>query len=159
MVTGAVGTLAAAGFAGAAAVAIVRAPAAPPRVALANAPDRSYLRLDGAVLDCETRALRDGNTVVLGADARGEHPFLATLIGELRCKDIVLEGSFVPGKFTREYFRERLRVSLPEGEDVRLFTEAPSPRYQRAVLTRAVPWLALAIVLLGLGIRGLRAAT
>lgn len=158
VVTGAVGTMAAAGSAGAAAVALVRAPDAPPRVALANAPDRTYLRLDGAVLDCDTRALRDGTTVVLGADARGEHPFVARLLGEIRCNDIVLEGSFLPGKFTRDYFRERMRVSLPEGEDVRLFTEAPSPRHQKAVLTRTVPWLALAILLLGMGIRGLRTA-
>lgn len=156
VVAGAIGTLVSGWVAGGAAAALLRDPAPPPRVALAVAPDRTYLRLDDAVLDCDTRAVRDRTTLVLGADAAGGHPFVAHLVGEVRCKDIVLEGSFRPGKFTRAFFRERHRVSLPEGEDVRLFTEAPSPRYQKNLLTRTVPWLAFAILLLALGIRGLR---
>ena len=100
--------------------------------------------------------LRDGDTFVLGADAAGGHPFLAHLLGEVRCKDIVLEGSFRPGRFTRAFIHERMRVRLPDGEDVRLFEEAPSPRWQRAVLTRTAPWLALAVAALALGVRGLR---
>lgn len=157
VVVGVVGTLTAAWVAGRAGVALLRDPGAPPGVAPAEAPDGRYVRLEGAVLDCETRAVRDGKTLVLGAGGDGGHPFVAWLIGELRCKDIVLEGSFLPGKFTRDYFLERARVSLPEGEDVRLFTDAPSPRHQRDVLTRAVPWLALSLVLLVVGARGLRA--
>jgi hypothetical protein len=156
-VAGAIGTLAAGSVAGRAGATLVRAPESPPRTALADARDRTYLRLEDAVLDCDTRAVRDGTTVVLGTDTAGRHPFVARLIGEIRCKDIVLEGSFLPGKFTRAFIQERMRLSLPEGEDVRLFTEAPSPRHQKHVLIRTVPWLALGILLLALGIRGLRA--
>ncbi len=152
---GAVGTLATGWTAARAAMGLARA--APPRpVPLASAPDERYVRLEGAVLDCETRAVRDGDTYVLGADPAGAHPFLAHLVGELRCKDIVLEGSFLPGRFTRAFIRERMRVTLPDGEDVRVFEEAPSPRWQRAVLTRTVPWLALAAAALVVGLRGLR---
>lgn len=154
---GAAGTLAAGWVAGGAAAVLVRDPATPPRVALSKAPDGTYLRLDDAVLDCDTRAVRDGTTLVLGADPAGAHPFVAQLVGEVRCKDIVLEGSFRAGHFTRDYFRERHRLSLPGSADVRLFTEAPSPRYQKDRLTRTVPWLAFALLLLALGIRGLRA--
>ncbi len=157
VVAGAIGTLASGWVAAGAAAALVRRPGPPPRTALAEAPDQTYLRLDGAVLDCDTRALRDGTTLVLGADATGGHPFVAHLVGEVRCKDIVLEGSFRPGKFTRSYFREQHRFSLPDGEDVRLFTEAPSPRYQRDLLVRTVPWLGFAVLLLVTGILGLRA--
>lgn len=158
VVAGAIGTVASAWIAASAATVWLRAPPSPPAVALAGAPDRSYLRVTGAVLDCETRAIRDGTTIVLGADAAGGHPFLAQLVGEVRCKDIVLEGSFQPGKYTRSFIRERLRVTLPDGEDLRLFTQAQSPRYEKAVLTRTVPWLAFAVLLLALGVRGVRAS-
>ena len=154
---GAVGTLSTGWVTGGAAIALVREPAAPPRVALPSAPAETYLRLEGAVLDCDTRAVRDGTTLVLGADPAGGHPFVAQLVGEVRCDDIVLEGSFRPGKFTRGYFLQQHRLSLPEGEDVRLFTDEPSRRYQKDLLARTVPWLALAILILALGIRGLRA--
>ncbi len=157
MVAGSVGTLATGWVAGGAAAALVRHPAPPPRVALSRAPAESYLRLDDAVLDCDTRAVRDGSTLVLGADPSRAHPFVAQLVGEVRCKDIVLEGSFRPGHFTRAYFQQRHRLPLPDGEDVRLFTEAPSPRYQKDRLTRTVPRLALAVLILALGIRGIRA--
>jgi hypothetical protein len=154
VVVGTIGTIATGSTSARAALALAHA--APPTPASpAVARDGGYVRLEGAVLDCETRALRDGDTFVLGADASGGHPFLAHLLGEVRCKDIVLEGSFLPGRFTRAYIHERMRVQLPEGEDVRLFEEAPSPRWQRAVLTRTAPWLALAVAALALGARGL----
>jgi hypothetical protein len=153
-VVGTIGSIATGWTAARAALALARA-APPVPVPLAEARDGGYVRLEDAVLDCETRALRDGDTFVLGADASGGHPFLAHLVGELRCKDIVLEGSFVPGRFTRAFIDERVRVKLPDGEDVRLFEEAPSPRWQRAVLTRTAPWLALAVAALALGARGL----
>lgn len=152
---GAIGTIAAGWTVARAAVALARA--APPAPAtLVAARDGEYVRLEGAVLDCDTRTLRDGDTFVLGGDAAGGHPFLAHVLGEVRCKDIVLEGSFLPGRFTRAFIHERVRVHLPDGEDVRLFEEAPSPRWQRAVLTRTAPWLALAVAAVALGARGLR---
>lgn len=157
VVAGAIGTLASGWVVAVAAAALARDPAPPPHAQLASAPGQTYLRVEGAVLDCGTRALRDGTTLVLGADAAGAHPFVAHLLGEVRCKDIVLEGSFRPGKFTRSYFRERHRYALPDGEDVRLFTDEPSPRYQRDLLARALPWLGSAVLLLATGILRLRA--
>jgi hypothetical protein len=154
-VGGTIGTIATGWTAARATVALARATPLVP-VAVGEARDGQYVRLEGAVLDCETRALRDGDTFVLGADAAGGHPFLAHLLGEVRCKDIVLEGSFLPGRFTRAFIGERMRVRLPDGEDLRLFEEAPSPRWQRAELIRTAPWLALAVAALALGVRGLR---
>lgn len=131
-----------------------RGPATPRTFTAEGAPEREYIRLEGAVPRCETRAARDGMTFWL-ADA-GEVPVLVQRMDDVPCAPGPVEGGFLPGTYDRAFLKERAGLPLPPGGDVRVFTEALTPAVQRGVVYRTLPWLVLSIALAAIGLKGVR---
>jgi hypothetical protein len=133
-----------------------RAGATPSPTTVADARDGAWVVLQDATLRCDSRIVERGATFFVGANPDGKVPFLVQLAGERGCDPAALEGVFLPGRFTRAYLKERIGVALPEGEDLKVFTESLTPKNQRALLWRTLVFVALGLLLLVPGVRALR---
>ena len=136
---------------------LLRSPGAPLPTTVAAAPDQRWVVLDDAVVDCRPRAENQRVTFVLANDRSGANPFLAQLVGAGPCHPSPgerLDGVFV-GRFTRDFLRERQRLDLPPGDDLRVFSQAQAPRHLWRSLGRRLTWFGLGLLLLLLAIRGL----
>ena len=78
--------------------------------------------------------------------------------GDVPCEAGPLEGGFIPGTYDREFLRKRFGVSFAGEGELRVFTEAMSPRYLKSSLTRAVVFLAMGFLAFVLGLRAMKRA-
>lgn len=137
---------------------IRRMGSAPARTTVAAAKDGAWVALEDATLRCDTRVVQHGATFFVGSDRAGQVPFLAQLAGDRGCDAAALDGVFLAGRFTRAFLRERLKISLGDGEDLRVFTQSLAPPNQRALLYRTLPWMIVGVALVVIAIRRLRRA-
>ena len=136
-------------------LALLRAPSAPLRTTVAAAPDQRWVELLDAALDCSTQQVRQRTVLVVGDDRSGQHPFVAQLAARDSCaleNQRPLEGAFI-GSFSRDFLRERQRLDLPPGEDLRVFSQSQSPRYLRRSLGWRIAWFVLSVLLTTLAVR------
>jgi hypothetical protein len=94
---------------------------------------------------------------VIGEDRAGQHPFVAQLTGRDSCareSQKPLEGAFI-GSFSRDFLRERQRLDLPPGDDLRVFSQSQAPRYLRRSLGWRITWFGLSVLLTALAVRAL----
>ncbi len=144
-------------FAARAALALLRAPEAPLRTTVAEAPDQRWVELADAQLDCSTQQVRQQFALVLGDDRAGRHPFVAQLEEPDGCAAASrrpLDGAFV-GSFSRDFLRERQGLPLPPGDALRVFSQSQSPRLLRHALGWRATWLGLSLLLTILAVRTL----
>jgi DNA gyrase/topoisomerase IV subunit B len=138
-------------------LALLRAPAAPLRTTVADAPDQRWVELEDAALDCSTQQVRQRTVLVVGGDRAGGHPFVAQLAGRDGCAQAglrPLDGAFI-GSFSRDFLRQRQSLRLPPGEDLRVFSQSQAPRFLRRSLGWRIAWFALSLLLTGLAARAL----
>lgn len=138
--------------------AYLRAGDAPAVLKVAEAPEQRWVKLEDARLRCDTRKVQGGFTYFLAEAPQGE-PFLVQLGGDVPCDGAELDGGFIPGRFTRDWLKQKLGLDLPVDHDVRFFTQALAPRYLKGVLFRTVAFLTAGLAVLAIGIRSLRRAT
>jgi hypothetical protein len=142
-------------FAAHAALALLRTPSRPLRTTVAAAPDRRWVVLTDAVLDCATQQVRQRTALVLADDTSGAHPFVAQLARRDACaRSAELDGAFV-GRFSRDFLRERQHLPIDPGPDLRVFSQSQAPRWLRRSLAWRLSWFALSILVTALGVRAL----
>jgi hypothetical protein len=144
--------------AGNTAVAWFRMGAEPEVATPADAPDIRWVRLEGARLRCETRTVHREFTYFLAEGAGGANPFVVQFAGDVPCEGAVIEGGFVPGRFTRAFLQERYGVKFPGEGDVRLFTQALSKPFLQKLLLQTLALLIPGVFALFIGIRAMRRA-
>ncbi len=141
---------------------LLHAGSAPKEATVATAAPQAWVRLDDAVLRCDTRQVVHGsgdaaNTVFLAADRAGANPFVAHFLGDVSCeqaqKDV--NGVFLPGTATPESL-QRVGVDTRGATHHRLFTQALRPTAARSILLRTLVWVALSLLMIFLGLRQLR---
>ena len=126
---------------------------------VAGAPAEQWLRLDDARVSCESRQVGANATYFHAAAAGGGEPFLVQALGETSCEALVLEGGFMPERYSPESTRERLRTEPPPGvASFRVFSQMITPGFLRGGLYRALPMLGLGLLLSGLALRAYRRA-
>ncbi len=135
-----------------------RAGSAPVPTSVAGAPDERWIRLEDARLRCETRSVQKRFTYFLAEPTQGGAPFVVQLSGDVPCEGARLEGGFVPGSYTRAWFKENLGLDVPGEGDLRLFSQALSPGYLRGIFAVSVALLVAGLAVLAVGIRKLRRA-
>jgi hypothetical protein len=140
------------------AVAYGRTGDAPDVVAVADAPEIRWIRLEGAKVRCDTRTVHDQFTYFFAEDGRGGNPFVVQLTGDVPCEGAVLEGGFVPGRFTRAFLAERYGVKFPGEGEVRLFTQALAKPFLRKLLLQTLALLLPGALALFIGVRAARRA-
>jgi len=134
---------------------LLRAPNAPLRTTVASAPDHRWVVLTDAVLDCATQQVRQRTALVLADDATGQHLFVAQLARPDACASTTrLEGAFV-GRFSRDFLRERQKISLDPGPDLRVFSQSQAPRYLRRAIGWWITWFGMSVLITVLGVRAL----
>lgn len=135
------------------------APAAPLEATVAEAPEGRWVRLADLALRCDTRVEARGSTFFLAEGGPARAPVAVHLLGGAPCPTAPLDGGFLPGKYTRAWLKETFDVAFPgadaEGPEVRLFTTTLTPEYQRKALWRLLPMLALGLLMVLVGGRGL----
>jgi hypothetical protein len=139
-------------------VALSRAGDAPLVAKAADAPAERWVRLEDAALRCDTRAVSKNYTFFLAAPKGGGAPFVVQRAGDVACEAGPLEGGFIPGTYTREFLQKRFGVSFEEQGELRVFTEALSPRQLKGSLTRTIAFLAMGFLVFLLGLRAMRRA-
>ena len=137
--------------------AYLRAGDAPAVVKVADAPEKRWVKLEDARVRCDTRKVQGGFTYFV-AEAPQAEPFVAQLSGEVPCDGAQLDGGFIPGRFTREWLKQKIGIDVPVDRDVRFFTQALAPRFLKGVLFRTVGFLVAGLAVLAIGIRSLRRA-
>jgi hypothetical protein len=139
-------------------VALSHAGDAPLAVSAAEAPAERWLRLEDAEPRCDTRTVSKSYTFFLAAPKSGGAPFVVQRAGDVPCEAGPLEGGFIPGTYTRDFLRKRFGVSFAGEGELRVFTEAMSPRYLKSSLTRALVFLAMGFLVFVLGLRAMKRA-
>lgn len=140
------------------AVAYWRMGESPQVVSVADAPEIRWVRLEGARLRCETRTPHKEFTYYFAEDGAGQHPFVVQFSGDVPCEQAVLEGGFVPGRFTRAFLEERYGVKFPGEGDVRLFTQALAKPFLRKLLLQTLALLLPGVLSLLVGLRAMKRA-
>ena len=136
-------------------LALLRAPSAPLRTTVASAPDHRWVVLTDAVLDCATQQVRERTALVLADDPTGQHLFVAQLARPDACAaDARLDGAFV-GRFTRDFLRERQKLPLDPGPDLRVFSQSQAPRFLRRSIGWWITWFGVSVLVTVLGVRAL----
>jgi hypothetical protein len=142
---------------GGAAVTLLGAAPSPRPSTVAVARPKEWVRLEDVALSCESRVFRNGTTFFLAAASSDGEPFVVQLLGDVACADAKVEGAFSPEHFPRETFEKNAGLTVPpELAKIRFFSEGYGPAYQKLVLTRMLPLLALGGLLVILGVRGAR---
>lgn len=124
----------------------------------ADAPPERWLRLEGVEPRCDTRAVSKSYTFFLAAPAGGGEPFVVQRAGDVPCEAGPLEGGFIPGTYTRDFLQKRFGVRFDGEGELRVFTEAISPRYLKTSLARALVFLAIGFLVFVLGLRAMKRA-
>jgi len=132
---------------------------APRPTRVAGAPANAWLRLEDALVSCPSRQAGANATYFHASAADGTEPFLVQALGDTRCESLVLEGGFLPDRYTPEGARERLRTEPPPGvASFRVFSQMISPSFLRSGLYRALPMLGLGLVMTLVAFRAHRRA-
>jgi hypothetical protein len=139
---------------------IVRSGSAPVATTVAAAPADTWVRLTDAVLRCETRKVvagRVATTIILGRDAAGAHPFVASFTGEVGCDaaGASVDGVFMPGVVDAEALG-RAGVDVRGEKDLRFLSQALRPAGMKVALRRGIAWLLASALLVVLGVLSLR---
>jgi hypothetical protein len=124
----------------------------------ADAPAERWLRLEHVEPRCDTRAVSKSYTFFLAAPNGGGEPFVVQRAGDVPCEAGPLEGGFIPGMYTRDFLQKRFGVRFEGEGELRVFTEAMSPRYLKASLARALVFLAVGFLVFVLGLRAMKRA-
>ncbi|HET6412081.1 MAG TPA: hypothetical protein VFG53_08475 [Anaeromyxobacter sp.] len=134
---------------------LLSTPDEPVTTAVAGAPERRWVKLEDAVLDCSSRQVRQLETLVLANDRSGTRPFVVELVGsgthvcERRARG-TLEGAFVgPSSVV---FRHERDVFLPSGSNLPVFSERKAPRFLRRALEWRLAWFVMSLLLTTLAI-------
>jgi hypothetical protein len=158
---GGLGALATGGVLGSTLGTILHAPREPRPATVADAAPGAWVVLSDAALRCDSRVTRPNATFFLATDRAGAHPFVVELVGaDIACDAAQgrLEGAFVATTVNAQFVREKIGLAAPEGTPFRIFTQVLTPAFQRRVLWRTLPWFALSIALVVLGLNRLRRA-
>jgi hypothetical protein len=155
-----------AGFAWYSGRALWLSPSSPKRTTVADAPDRRWVVLEDAVLDCATErvtqrsGLHAAYTLVRASDRSGGRTFVAQLAGADSCEAAAekpLDGAFI-GRFSRMFLAVRQDFALPPGEDVTVFSQFEAPRFLRRALGWRLTWFGLSLLVTVLAMSALWAA-
>jgi hypothetical protein len=139
--------------------ALLRTGSGPVKVAVAGAPEGTWIALSDAKVRCESR-VRTGNATYFHASAAdGSEPFVVQVFDDVSCEDLRLDGGFLPGLYQASEFRSRLKTEPPPGaERFRVFSEVFRRGNLQKAVTFGAAFLALgAVMLFGAGRAYLRA--
>jgi hypothetical protein len=123
-----------------------------------DAPAERWLRLEDVEPRCDTRVVSKSYTFFLAAPKGGGEPFVVQRAGDVPCEAGPLEGGFIPGTYTRDFLHKRFGVRFDGQGELRVFTEAISPRHLKSSLARALVFLAMGFLVFVIGLRTMKRA-